>query len=160
MKTNFPEANALNDVAAFHQLFKLPVLNQAQIPDQARVQLRLNLLKEELRELEEAVEAQDLVAAADAFCDLQYVLSGAILEFGLADQFKNLFDHVQASNMSKACSSLEEAEQSIDWYKTNKSEDAYAEFSDGKYLVYRKSDKKVLKSIRYQEANLAKVIKL
>ena len=34
-------------------------------------------------------------------CDIQYVLSGAICEFGMASIFKTLFDEVQRSNMSK-----------------------------------------------------------
>ena len=39
------------------------------------------LLPEELNELKQAIEDNDLVEIADALCDLQYVLSGAVLEF-------------------------------------------------------------------------------
>jgi predicted HAD superfamily Cof-like phosphohydrolase len=41
------------------------------------------------------------VEIADALCDLQYVLSGAILEFGFGGKFKSLFEEVHRSNMSK-----------------------------------------------------------
>ena len=82
--------NALADVAEFHTTFHLPVLDTPQIPDADRCRLRINLLREELKELEEAIADNDLVEAADAFADLQYVLSGAILEFGLGDKFKAL----------------------------------------------------------------------
>ena len=42
-----------------------------------------NILQEELNELKQAIDDNDLVEIADALCDIQYVLSGAILEFGL-----------------------------------------------------------------------------
>ena len=103
----FEEPKPLNSVALFHETFGLPVLGEAQLISKERSNLRLNLLKEELKELEEAIEAGDLVEIADAFCDLQYVLSGAILEYGLGSKFKELFDEVQRSNMSKTCSSRE-----------------------------------------------------
>lgn len=106
---SFEEPTALNHVADFHRLFDMPVLEAPQIPSPVRCALRVSLLQEELDELREAIEANDLRAAADALCDLQYVLSGAILEFGLAGRFKEFFDEVQRSNMSKACGSMEEA---------------------------------------------------
>ena len=103
--------DALNQVAAFHKLFKHPVLDKPQIPSKERCELRVELLSEELKELQEAIKANDLVEVADALCDLQYVLSGAVLEFGLGEKFVELFDEVQRSNMSKACKSLDEAER-------------------------------------------------
>ena len=80
--SKFQEANALSDVAAFHNLFGAPVLDSPQIPSEDRCALRVNLLQEELNELKEAIEANDLVEVADALADIQYVLSDAILEFG------------------------------------------------------------------------------
>ena len=77
--------DVLNQVAEFHRTFKHPLPVNPAIPSKDRCQLRISLLKEELTELEDAIQAGDLVAVADAFCDLQYVLSGAILEFGLGD---------------------------------------------------------------------------
>ena len=56
------------------------------------VRLRVNLLREELKELEAAIADNDLVEVADALADLQYVLSGAVLEFGLGAKFRTLFD--------------------------------------------------------------------
>ncbi|MBC7418135.1 MAG: nucleoside triphosphate pyrophosphohydrolase family protein, partial [Pedobacter sp.] len=74
------ESNSLNQVAEFHTTFKHPILNKPQIPSRQRANLRISLLAEELKELEEAVNADDLIEVADALCDLQYVLAGAILE--------------------------------------------------------------------------------
>ncbi|MEL6124369.1 MAG: nucleoside triphosphate pyrophosphohydrolase family protein, partial [Bacteroidota bacterium] len=105
----FEEANALNDVAKFHETFDLPILSTPTIPDEDRCKLRINLLQEELNELKDAIENRDIVEIADALADLQYVLSGAVLEFGLSSRFKVVFDEVQRSNMSKTCKTMEEA---------------------------------------------------
>ena len=146
--------NALADVAEFHRTFHLPVLDEPQIPSPQRCQLRINLLREELTELEEAIANNDLVEAADAFADLQYVLSGAILEFGLGDRFKALFDEVHRSNMSKTCATEDEAQATIDHY-TALGQPGKIVPSNGVYLVHRLADGKVLKNIHYSPANLA-----
>ena len=108
--------DSLNQVAEFHQTFGAPILPNPSIPSTERCALRVSLLQEELDELKEAIAAHDLVEIADALCDLQYVLSGAVLEFGLGDRFVDLFNEVQRSNMSKACQSLEEAEYTVKFY--------------------------------------------
>lgn len=46
----------------------------------------------------------------------QYVLSGAVHEFGLGSRFGALHDEVHRSNMSKACTTREEAERTIAYY--------------------------------------------
>src|SRR5881392_4152597 len=108
------EPQPLNLVAEFHRTFKHPIVDAPAIPSPQRAALRVSLLAEELKELEQAIADNDLVEVADAFCDLQYVLSGAILEFGLGEKFKELFDEVHRSNMSKACKTVEEANQTIE----------------------------------------------
>ena len=110
------QPESLSMVAEFHKVFKHPILDTPQLPDDKRCKLRVSLLAEELKELEHAIEQKDLVEIADAFCDLQYVLSGAILEFGLGDKFEQLFKEVQRSNMSKACNTEEEAIQTVAYY--------------------------------------------
>ncbi|MGN7785808.1 hypothetical protein ACTJIJ_14875 [Niabella sp. 22666] len=87
-------------------------------------------------------------------CDLQYVLSGAILEFGLAEKFKTLFDEVHRSNMSKACKSEAEAEQTVQFYKEFHDCESYFQQEGDLFLVYRKGDNKVLKSVNYSPADL------
>ncbi len=148
------EPQALSSVADFHDTFNLPVLESPIIPDLDRTRLRINLLEEELAELKEAIDNNDLVEVADAFCDIQYVLSGAILEFGLADKFKTLFDEVQRSNMSKTCKTMEEAKATQKHYLDNKGMDSRIEERGGEYLVYRIDDGKVLKSINYSPADI------
>jgi predicted HAD superfamily Cof-like phosphohydrolase len=154
----FKEPNALNDVKKFHELFDLPVLESPQIPDEKRCNLRVSLLQEELDELREAIENNDIVGVADALSDLQYVLSGAVLEFGLGGKFKKLFDEVQRSNMSKACATYEEAVLTRDYYWEHKNTLSHIIEKNGEFLVYREEDKKVLKNINYSEADLKKIL--
>ena len=149
--------DCLNQVAEFHQTFKHPILPFPQIPSSERCALRVSLLAEELKELEEAIEDKDLVAIADALCDLQYVLSGAVLEFGLGLPFRALFDEVQRSNMSKACKTEAEAEATLAHYRA-KGTDCYYKKDNDKFLVYRQSDDKTLKSVAYSPADLAGIL--
>jgi predicted HAD superfamily Cof-like phosphohydrolase len=151
--------DSLNQVAQFHQTFGAPILAEPTIPSRERCGLRVSLLAEELDELKEAIAANDLVEIADALCDLQYVLSGAVLEFGLGEKFVDLFNEVQRSNMSKACQSLEEAEYTVKFYQDKDGTEAEIKEEHGVWKVFRKSDNKVLKSINYSPADLVSILK-
>ncbi len=153
------DLKALSQVAEFHHTFKHPVVAEAAIPTKERCQLRIELIAEELKELQEAVSENNMVEIADALCDLQYVLAGAVLEFGLGTKFKALFDEVHRSNMSKACKTKKEAEETIKFYKTNNNVDAYYKEIDSLFLVYREFDQKTLKSINYSPADLGRILK-
>lgn len=152
------ESNSLNQVAEFHKTFKHPIEQSPIIPSKQRSDLRVSLLVEEVKELQQAIEENNLVEVADALCDIQYVLAGAILEFGLADKFKDLFDEVHRSNMSKACKSVEEANQTIAHYKAKDDSDSYFKEEDSLFLVYRTKDDKTLKSINYSPADLQSIL--
>ena len=158
MPKKIKEPQGLNDVAEFHTTFDLPCVEQPAIPLTDRCNLRLSLLQEELNELKEAIEQNDIIEVADALADLQYVLSGAILEFGLAHKFKDLFDEVHRSNMSKTCKTLNEAEETQHYYMKEKNTASYIVERAGEYLVYRQADAKVLKSIKYSPANLKSIL--
>ena len=160
MSKKYDEPQGLNDVAKFHDTFGMPIHDEPTIPQPDRCALRVNLIQEELDEFKEAIVDKDIVEIADALCDLQYVLSGAILEFGLADQFKSLFDEVQRSNMSKTCKSLEEAKKTLEYYKKEKNTEGRIVQRDGVYLVYRNGDGKVLKSVNYSPADIEGKLKV
>lgn len=151
------DPKSLTSVAEFHKTFQHPILEFPQIPSEARSNLRVALIAEELKELEEAIQAKDIVEIADALCDIQYVLSGAILEFGLKDKFNELFEEVQRSNMSKACKNEEEAIATQKHYAL-KGVSSYYKEVDGKFLVYREGDNKTLKSVNYSPADLKSII--
>lgn len=153
------EPEALNSVAKFHRIFQLPILDTPMIPSKERIELRISLLEEELKELKAAIEEGNLTEAADAFCDLQYVLSGAVLEFGLGYKFKALFDEVQRSNMSKPCKTMEEAEATKTYYEEVRGMESVINKVGDEFLVYRKSDGKVFKSVKYSPPDLEKIIR-
>lgn len=158
-KTNMQQPDSLSQVADFHRTFKHPILDSPSIPDAKRCDLRVELISEELKELEEAIKDKDMVEIADALCDIQYVLSGAILEFGLAEKFKSLFDEVQRSNMSKACNTEQEAIDTVAYYAKEKDTECYYKEIEGKWLVYRTADEKTIKSIYYSPADLESILK-
>jgi predicted HAD superfamily Cof-like phosphohydrolase len=148
----------LEKVEEFHNTFNAPVLVEPTIPSEDRCELRVNLLQEELNELVQAIKDKDIVEIADALADLQVVLSGSVLEFGMANKFGELFDEVHRSNMSKACDTMKDAISTIAHYKKKDGvESTYSE-KDGKYLVNRSNDNKILKSVNYSPANLKKII--
>lgn len=155
---NMDQLDSLNQVATFHRTFHHPIEPRPVIPAPERCRLRVSLLAEELSELEEAIAENDIVAVADALCDLQYVLSGAVLEFGLGEKFRALFDEVQRSNMSKACRNPAEAEATVKYYEEERGVPCYYEEDNGLYLVYRKEDRKTLKSVFYSPADLQQIV--
>lgn len=148
----------LNDVSEFHETFDLPINSEPLIPSPDRCRLRINLIEEELEELKAAILDGDIIEVADAFCDLQYVLSGAILEFGLGDRFKSLFEEVQRSNMSKTCKSMDEALATQLHYEKRDGTVSEIIHRGDEYIVYRKKDGKVLKSVNYSKADLTQYL--
>ena len=75
------------------------VKEKASFPENKIVQLRIDLIEEELNELKEAVKNNDIVEVADALTDILYVTYGAGHSFGV--DLDKCFDEVQQSNMSK-----------------------------------------------------------
>ncbi len=93
--------STLQAVKEFHETYGLPVEHAPNISDEKTNKLRINLLAEEVEELQEALEAGDIVEVLDALTDIQYVLDGAYLSFGLHAVKQAAFDEVHSSNMSK-----------------------------------------------------------
>lgn len=158
-KTFYQDSYYLNQVAEFQRLFNQPILEKPQIPDLSRAKLRVSLIQEELNELKEAIETDNIVEVLDALGDLQYVLSGSVLEFGMGEVFKEAFEDIHRSNMSKACSTYNEALETQEYYKKEKNTDSIIIKKDDKFLVQRKDDNKQLKSIKYQAVQLKKYVK-
>ena len=86
-------------VKVFMQTFGQEVKEKAEFPDNAILKLRIDLIKEELDELKEAVSRKDLKEVADALTDILYVTYGAGHAFGI--NLDICFSEVQNSNMSK-----------------------------------------------------------
>ena len=86
-------------VKEFMQKFKQEVKSKPSFPDENIIKLRINLIKEELLELEEALNQRNIEETADALTDILYVTYGAGHAFGI--DLDKCFDEVQKSNMSK-----------------------------------------------------------
>ena len=86
-------------VKTFMETFGQDVKNQPSFSTDKINKLRLDLIKEELRELTDAMNNKDLLEVADALTDILYVTYGAGHAFGI--DLDKCFDEVQNSNMSK-----------------------------------------------------------
>ncbi len=71
----------------------------AHMPDNNTVNLRYDLIREELNELHDGIADENLVEIADALTDLLYVVYGAGHAFGI--DLDACFSEVHSSNMSK-----------------------------------------------------------
>ena len=148
----------LEQVAEFHKTFQHPILDKPQIPSKKRCELRINLMQEELNEIKKAIDNNNIIEVMDGFADLLYVLNGSILEFGVGGIFDETFEEIHNSNMSKSCESMQEALMTLSHYKKKDGTEGYYKEINGKWLVYRMSDDKVLKSINYSPANLENIL--
>jgi predicted HAD superfamily Cof-like phosphohydrolase len=149
----------LEMVNEFHDTFKAPVLKEPQIPSKDRCDLRVKLIQEELDEMKEAIKNNDIIEISDSLGDLMVVLCGSILEFGMGEKFNDIFTEIHRSNMSKACNSIQESIETLSHYKKKDGTEGYYKEVNGKWIVYRSGDNKVLKSINYSPANLNDIIK-
>tara|TARA_B100001559_G_scaffold302205_1_gene289763 strand:+ start:510 stop:881 length:372 start_codon:yes stop_codon:yes gene_type:complete len=86
-------------VGIFMKTFGQEVKNKPSFSTDKINKLRLDLIKEELDELSEAIQNKDLLEVADALTDILYVTYGAGHAFGI--DLDKCFDEVQDSNMSK-----------------------------------------------------------
>ena len=87
------------DVKTFMKTFGQMIRAKPQFPDDKTMQLRFDLIKEELNELEQAMKTKDLKEVADALTDILYVTYGAGYAYGI--NLDKCFKEVQRANMSK-----------------------------------------------------------
>ena len=87
------------NVKKFMQIFGQEARTKSSFPNDKIINLRLDLIREELLELEEAIEKKDIKEVADALTDILYVTYGAGHAFGI--NLDKCFEEVQNSNMSK-----------------------------------------------------------
>jgi len=88
-----------NKVGTFMKTFGQEVKTKPSFSSDKINKLRIDLIKEELEELKEAMDNNDLLEVADALTDILYVTYGAGHAFGI--DLDRCFDEVQNSNMSK-----------------------------------------------------------
>ena len=91
--------STFNKVGTFMKTFGQEVKDKPSLSSDKINKLRIDLIKEELEELIEAMNNKDLLEVADALTDILYVTYGAGQAFGI--DLDKCFEEVQNSNMSK-----------------------------------------------------------
>ena len=148
----------VSEVETFNETFGKTNNYEPTIPSEKEWRFVYDFILEELQEYKEACERNDIVEVLDALCDIAYVSIGnGTMLHGLKNKIWPAYQEVQASNLSKACSSEEEAMETVRVRAKEQGEECYFEkLEDGRYIVYRKRDKKVMKSVNYFRPDLGK----
>ena len=151
-KTSVP---FVDEVEEFNATMGKPNNYEPTIPERKEWEFVYNFILEELEEYREACEKGDIVEVLDALCDITYVsLGNGVMLHGLKDKIWSAYQEVQASNMSKACKTEEEAKQTVDLRSEEQGENCHYEKIGDYYIVYRTRDRKVMKNINYFRPNL------
>jgi predicted HAD superfamily Cof-like phosphohydrolase len=145
----------ISEVEEFNAIMGKPNNYKPVIPDEKEWMFVYNFILEELEEYKEACETGNIVEILDALCDITYVSlgNGAMLH-GLKDKVWPAYQEVQASNLSKACSSEEDAQETVRVRSQEQGEECHYEKIGEYYIVYRTRDRKVMKNINYFRPNL------
>lgn len=147
----------VDEVELFNATFGKPNNYTPVIPERKEWEFVYNFILEELEEYKEACEKGDIVEVLDALCDITYVsLGNGVMLHGLKDKFNDAYAEVQASNMSKACKSEEEAIETVKVRSEQMQWPCHYEKVGDFYIVYRTKDRKVMKSVNYFKPDLKK----
>ena len=146
----------VNEVEIFNSTFGKPNSYEPTIPEKKEWQFVYDFVLEELEEYKEACENGDIVEVLDALCDIAYVsLGNGTMLHGLKDKIWPAYQEVQASNMSKACNTKEEAIETVTIREDQQKEPCHYEKVGDVYVVYRTRDRKVMKALNYFRPDLA-----
>jgi NTP pyrophosphatase (non-canonical NTP hydrolase) len=141
----------LEKVSHWSRVFGLPMRTAAEFPSPDRISLSLKLIREELRETEEAIAFKDYKETKDGLGDLLWVTIRAMYEFGIDPE--EVIDSIYKSNMSKADTNQEDALLTHKKYM-EQGIHTYCKEVQGMFITYRSSDNKVLKSYLFKEPEL------
>ena len=140
----------VDEVQEFNDTFGKPNNYEPTIGEKKEWKFVYDFILEELEEYKEACEKGDIVGILDALCDITYVsLGNGTMLHGLKGKIWKAYQEVQASNMSKTCETIEEAEETVKVRSEEKGHPCHWEQVRDRYIVYRSSDRKVMKSINY-----------
>lgn len=147
----------VDEVEIFNRVMEKPNNYEPTIPDEKQWKFVVDFIREETAELEEACKNGDIVEVLDALLDITYVsLGNGAMLFGLKDRILPGYAEVQASNMSKLCRTEDVAKESVKAMEAKYGVPYYYEKVGDHWVVYRKSDRKVGKSVEYFRPNLRK----
>jgi len=146
----------VDEVEEFNATFGKPNNYEPTIPEEKDWKFVYDFILEELEEYKRACEQGNIIEILDALCDIAYVSIGnGTMLHGLKDKILPAYEEVQASNMSKSCSTEEEADKTVELRSKEQQEDCHWEQVGDKYVVYRTRDRKVMKSVKYFRPDLS-----
>ena len=149
----------VSEVEEFNHTFGKPNNYVPTMPTEKEWKFVYDFIMEELEEYKEACEKGDIVGVLDALCDITYVsLGNGVMLHGLKDKVEEAYAEVQASNMSKSCATEAEAQETATVRSREKGHNCHYEKVGDRWVVYRSSDNKVMKSINYFSPNLNKIL--
>jgi hypothetical protein len=150
----------VSEVEEFNAIMGKPNNYNPVIPEEKEWMFVYNFILEELEEYKHACETGNIVEVLDALCDITYVSlgNGAMLH-GLKDKVWPAYQEVQASNLSKACTSEEEAQETVRVRSAEQKEPCHYEQVGKYFIVYRTRDRKVMKNINYFRPDLTQFFK-
>lgn len=145
----------VDEVEEFNAVMGKPNNYEPIIPERKEWEFVYNFILEELEEYREACERGDIVEVLDALCDITYVATGnGTMLHGLKDKIWPAYQEVQASNLSKACQTEDEAKATVIQRSSEQGEECHYEKVGDYFIVYRSRDRKVLKNINYFKPDL------
>lgn len=151
----FVDVPFVDEVEQFNAAMNKPNNYEPVIPDEKEWKFVVDFIREETAELEQACKDRNIVEVLDALLDITYVsLGNGAMLFGLKDRILPGYAEVQASNMSKLCKTEEVAKESVKAMEEKYGVPYYYEKFKDHWVVYRKSDRKVGKSVEYFRPNL------
>ena len=151
-KTSVP---FIDEVEEFNAVMGKPNAYEPNIPERKEWEFVYNFILEELEEYKEACEKGDIVEVLDALCDITYVATGnGTMLHGLKDKIWPAYQEVQASNLSKACKTEDEAKATVIQRSSEQGEECHYEKVGDYFVVYRSRDRKVMKNVNYFKPNL------
>ena len=150
-----PGVPFIDEVEIFNKTFGKPNNYEPTIPERKEWEFVYNFILEELEEYRAACEAGDIVEVLDALCDITYVATGnGTMLHGLKDKIWPAYQEVQASNLSKACQTEEDAKATVIQRSSEQGEACHYEKVGDYYVVYRTRDRKVMKNVKYFKPDL------
>jgi predicted HAD superfamily Cof-like phosphohydrolase len=150
-----PRVPFIDEVEEFNAVMGKPNSYEPNIPERKEWEFVYNFILEELEEYRAACEAGDVVEVLDALCDITYVATGnGTMLHGLKDKIWPAYQEVQASNLSKACQTEEDAKATVIQRSSEQGEECHYEKVGDYYVVYRTRDRKVMKNVKYFRPDL------
>ena len=145
----------VDEVEEFNAVMGKPNNYEPTIPERKEWEFVYDFILEELEEYREACERGDIVEVLDALCDITYVATGnGTMLHGLKDKIWPAYQEVQASNLSKACQTEEDAKATVIQRSSEQGEECHYEKVGDYYVVYRTRDRKVMKNVKYFKPDL------